>query len=398
MPTADERLEPADRAPPLTWWGQTWRYLLVIGLSLLGWWNLASWQLRNEPWWFALDLVIGLGCLVLVWFRRRWPLAVALSTAVLGGVSLTAGGPATLALVSLATRRRWREIVPVTALSLLGVGTVLLLDPTSPNTRSEFALQLGVVVPLVLATVGWGMYIGSRRELLASLRERARRAEDEQEARVAQARTAERTRIAREMHDVLAHRISLVSMHADAMVFREDLDADGLRRAATVIQESSHRALRELREVLGVLRDDPGDATPERPQPAAGDVEALVAEAVSGGMRVELDSSVDLAEVPESVGRALYRIVQESLTNARKHAPGARVSLSLRGSPTEGLAFEARNPRGFETPRTTGRDAPSSGLGLVGLAERASLSGGRMRHHRTAEDDFVLEVWLPWPP
>lgn len=397
MPASDERLDPSDWAPPLSWWGHTWRYVLTIALSLLSWSALAKWQWSNKPWWFVLDLLLGIACLVLVWYRRRWPLVVALTTAALAAVSLTAAGPATLALVSLATRRRWREMVPVTVVTLVGVLTVMSLDPTAPSSRTDFALQLALLLILMVAVIGWGLYIGSRRELLANLRERARRAEGDQEARVAQAQTAERSRIAREMHDVLAHRISLVSMHADAMVFRQDLDADGLREAATVIQESSHRALRELREVLGVLREDAGDAAPERPQPSAGDLEALVNEAVAGGMRVDLDTSVNFDEIPESVGRTLYRIVQESLTNARKHAPGARVSLSLHGSPAEGLDFVVRNPRSFETSRTGRRTAPSSGLGLVGLAERANLSGGGMRQRRTPEGDFVLEVWLPWP-
>ncbi len=178
------------------------------------------------------------------------------------------------------------------------------------------------------------MYVGSRRELLWTLRDRARRAEDEQATRVAAARTAERTRIAREMHDVLAHRISLVTMHADAMVYRTDLGTEELRESAAVIQESSHRALVELREVLGVLRDDPGDAEPERPQPGARDVPALVDELLADGMRLDVDlGGTDLGAVPDTAGRTLYRVVQEALTNARKHAPNALVQLSVRAGP-----------------------------------------------------------------
>ncbi len=165
------------------------------------------------------------------------------------------------------------------------------------------------------------MYIGSRRELLATLRERAVTAEAEQAARVAQARTAERGRIAREMHDVLAHRISLVTMHAGALTYREDLTAEEMRATAAVIQESSHQALVELRDVLGILRDDPGDSSPERPQPSAVDVPALLDEARASGMRIETEDLVALDGIPETIGRTLYRVVQESLTNARKHAP-----------------------------------------------------------------------------
>ena len=134
------------------------------------------------------------------------------------------------------------------------------------------------------------MYIGSRRELLATLRERADTAEAEQAARVAQARTAERAQIAREMHDVLAHRISLVTMHAGALTYREDLTADEMRATAAVIQENSHQAMVELREVLGLLRDGPGDSAPELPQPSAVDLPALLDEARASGMRIESEA------------------------------------------------------------------------------------------------------------
>nr|WP_255670020.1 histidine kinase [Aeromicrobium wangtongii] len=228
---------------------------------------------------------------------------------------------------------------------------------------------------------------------MATLRERAVTAETEQAARVAQARTAERARIAREMHDVLAHRISLVTMHAGALVYRQDLSADEMRAAAGIIQDNAHEAMVELREVLGILRDGPGDAHPELPQPAASDVPALLDEARSSGMRLEQVGAVDLAAVPESLGRTVYRVVQEALTNARKHAPDTLVTVTFAGGPSEGLRVIVRNPM----PIGAGARAPESGLGLIGLAERTALAGGTLTHRLSPDRAFILTAWLPWP-
>src|SRR5699024_3440919 len=148
----------------------------------------------------------------------------------------------------------------------------------NPDSVDDWRTSVPIVVAIVAVTVGWGLYIGSRRELLATLRDRAERAEAEQELRTAQARIAERAPIAREMHDVLAHRISLLTLHAGALAYREDLEPQEVREAAGIIQDTSHQALTDLREVLGVLREGPGDALPELPQPDADDLPELIAE------------------------------------------------------------------------------------------------------------------------
>ena len=328
---------------------------------------------------------------MLVAWRRRFPVAVALVLNLLSAVSGSIGGPATLALVSLATRRQWREIIPV---GLVGLGASIVLvqiDPTGAN--DPWQLTTSFVAAIVAVTIGWGMYIGSRRELLARLRERAETTESEQAARLAQARTAERTRIAREMHDVLAHRISMVTTYAGALSYRDDLTPEQVRETAGIIQENSHQALVELRQVLGVLREDSGDADPERPQPSAVDLPGLVDDARESGMNVAADlGPVDA--IPDLLGRTAYRVVQEGLTNARKHAPNTLVTVGLEGGPDDGLTIAVRNPIHIGTSL----DVPSSGLGLMGLSERATLAGGRLRHGITADREYALTVWLPWPP
>ena len=235
------------------------------------------------------------------------------------------------------------------------------------------------------------MYIGSRRELLWTLRARAERAEAEQELRAAQSRLSERGRIAREMHDVLAHRISQISMRAGALGYRDDLTAEEMRADAVVIRDTAHQALTDLRAVLGVLRDEAGDPL-DAPQPTYADLPGLVDEAREAGMRVTyVDEVATEQPVPEAVGRTLYRIVQEGLTNARKHARDAEVRLEVRGRPEDGVDVVVRNPLGFGPSHT-----PGAGLGLVGLAERAALAGGRLEHGDTGQE-FVLRGWLPWP-
>jgi signal transduction histidine kinase len=379
-----------DYQPRLGVWSHVWRYALVVAISAAAWIELAGWQWENDRAWFVADLALGIGALVLVAWRRRWPLTVALVTNAVTIVSASAGGPATLALVSLATRRRWREIIPV---SVVGLVAGLAFDRFNPVSDEPWPVTVPIIVALVAVTVGWGMYIGSRRELLATLRLRAETAEAEQAARVSQARTAERSRIAREMHDVLAHRISLVTMHAGALSYRQDLTPEQVQETADIIQDTSHQALVELRQVLGVLREDPGDADPERPQPSAEDLPELIGEARASGMKVVTEREGPVDGVPEGIGRDAYRIVQEALTNARKHAPDTLVTVDLWGAPGEGLNVEIRNPLRIGDPA----DTPASGLGLLGLAERATLAGGRLRHEVTADREFTLTAWLPWP-
>jgi signal transduction histidine kinase len=233
--------------------------------------------------------------------------------------------------------------------------------------------------------------VGSRRELLWTLRDRAERAEAEQELRIGKARGDERARIAREMHDVLAHKISQVSMHAGALAFREDLAADEMRGSARVIQQQANEALLELRGVLGVLRDPETGEPTDTPQPTYDDLACLLSAAREHGMHVEYRSDVpEGSAVPQSAGRTVYRIVQEGLTNAAKHAPGTTVHVQVSGSPEDGIDVLVRNPHGFGASRT-----PGAGLGLVGLSERAELRGGRLEH-RTDGSMFVLHGWIPW--
>jgi signal transduction histidine kinase len=369
-----------------------WRVLLSLGVSAFVWATVAPAEWRQARWLFWTDLGLGLAAFVLSFHRRRRPLAVALLVNALGALSASASGPAILVGVSLATRRIVWQILLVGATGMAGVEVFWLIVP--PRDRDPWLLTSAGALAVTIMTLLWGLYVGSRRELLWTLRDRAERAEAERELRFSQGRANERARIAREMHDVLAHRITLVTMHAGALAYRTDLTPEQTRTTAELIQTKSHEALTDLRQVLGVLREgDGGAAEPgERPQPTFSDLGALIGEAEESGMRVRYEDRVSPADVvPDAIGRTAYRIVQEGLTNARKHAPGAAVTVTVSGAVHDGLGIRIRNP-----VRTLGVPGPpGSGLGLVGLAERAKLAGGRLETSQDS-DSFELHGWLPW--
>lgn len=387
------RVRPEDYQPPISPWGHTYRLLLMIAISVLAYAPPRGGALWHHlRWWLFADVALGLACYVAVLWRRRHPVAVTAFANLASAVSLTASGPALLALVSMATRRRWREIVPLAALAV-AAAIVAELIFTVPGGRRASLIDLAFLVVMVGLIVAWGMYIGSRRELLASWQSRARLAEAEQHAKVREARSAERSRIAREMHDVLAHRISTVNMHAGALVYRDDLTPRQVHEAAVVIADTSRQALTELRGVLGVLREGPGDAEPELPQDAPNDLSALVAENVRTRMRIDYTCGAPLEDAPAWLTRTLYRCLQEGLTNARKHAPAAVVAVVIAGGAGSGVTMCVTN--GLAPSRLVA--PPESGFGLVGLAERVKLSGGWQSNGLTGDGRyFELRVWLPW--
>ncbi|SCE77882.1 Signal transduction histidine kinase [Micromonospora coriariae] len=344
-------------------------------------------------WMTGVDTVLGLVCCGLLWVRRRWPLGLAVATVPLTMFSMAAAIPLLILYFTVVVHRRTAVAIAVTGVGLV---TNLVFSWLRPDPSMPYWATVSWGVVLSFAVLAWGMFVRARRQLIVSLRERAERAEAEQQLRVTQARHLERTRIAREMHDVLAHRISLLSLHAGALEFRPDAPADEVARAAGVIRGSAHAALQDLREVIGVLRAEGDGDAPEPPQPTLADLPALIAESRAAGVRVNVTDSVGAAgDVPVALGRAAYRIVQEGLTNARKHAAGAAVTVDLAGGPGTGLTVAISNRWPVGNP--TGAQLPGAGTGLVGITERVTLAGGRLAYGRDDAGDFRLAAWLPWP-
>ena len=174
--------------------------------------------------------------------------------------------------------------------------------------------------------------------------------------RLTQAKTAERTRIAQEMHDVLAHRISLIAVHANVLAYRDDLTREQTKEHAKVVREAAEKAVAELADVLGVLRGGEGADNTAPPQPTLDRLPDLIADSRSAGTAVAVIGRMpDLDELPEDTSRTTYRILQECLTNARKHATGQPVTISITGEEGSHLALEVRNPT-TPAPSCEGRE------------------------------------------
>jgi signal transduction histidine kinase len=338
----------------------------------------------------VLDVVLGIASLAALWDRRRHPVGVAAFVIPASVVSSLAGGAGLVVLFNAAIRCNRRDLIWIIVASLAGSVVYSLLYATSgPDLRDQ--LVFGTL--LFGFTVGWGLFVRVRRDLVGQLHERAARLESEGRLRAEQARSAERERIAREMHDVLAHRLSLLSLHAGALEFRPGAPPEEIAATAGVVREAAASALEELRDVVGVLREGT-DSETRRPQPTLADLPTLIEESRAAGMRIEaeLDLPAD-GEDPGAVGRTAFRVVQEGLTNARKHAPGALVRARVAAG-EDALRIEVRNRAPLRPAQAPA--LPGAGSGLIGLGERVELAGGELRTEVAEGGDFVLAATLPW--
>jgi signal transduction histidine kinase len=392
LATAGTRRDPTARVLPWPWFAAAWAAIAVLTLLAL----VPSLEGAHPPG-AALDVGVAVAALaVLPLLYTRRPVPAALALAALVAVSGAATPASTLATLHVARWFPLRTALPVALAGVAGHAVQALWRPV--------ALPLGwwllCVVAMHAALLGWGAYGRAREALLESLLERARRAEAEQERRVAEARLAERARIAREMHDTLAHRLSLLAATAGALEYRPDAPPERLAAAAALVRDGVSAALEELRDVVRVLRalpdDAPGASPGLVPRPGLGDVPRLVAEARAAGGDVTLDRTGD-ADPPRAVAVAAYRAVQEGLTNARRHAPGSPVVVRVSAAPGE-----VRVVVSDAGPQLVPSGAPAvgggSGTGLVGLRERVALLGGRLDAGPAGDGapGFVLDVRLPW--
>jgi signal transduction histidine kinase len=358
---------------------------LFISPTLRSGAGLASAQL-------AVDVTCGLLAVVSLWWRRRWPVGVALCCLLLGTLSISATPAGLLAQFSLAVHGPARRALLVAGLWVPSVLAFALYS----STTDPLAVLVRVV-PIVLAVTAWGMFIRARRQLLHSLRDRAQRAEADQRQHEDQARMAERTRIAREMHDVLGHRISLLALHAGALEVRPDLPPAEVRATAELMRLTARQALEELRTVIGVLRKVSGDVdvTPSVPPSTLAEIPRIVEDTRRAGVQVSLDMQVDHTDdVPSALARDAYRIVQEALTNISKHARGSEARVELTGASGHGLHITVRNtqPVGAQSEPAL----PGSGAGLLGLRERVDLAGGTLVHGPDGSSNFLVQADLPW--
>ncbi|MEU6794746.1 histidine kinase [Nonomuraea wenchangensis] len=340
------------------------------------------------------ELAVAAAAGLAAWWTRRswWPLA---AVAAVGHVLLLLWPP--LLAASYHAGRdlvRGRDVAAYLGGCAAVSGASALMGAWRDGAHEALAATPGNALFMALAVVGLpfalGLWTRARREV-------RRRAEREQILRAEQVRAEERARIAREMHDVVAHRVSLIVLHAGALEVRTG-DEEAARTAA-LIGGIGREALANLRDVLGVLRapDWATDRAPDRwqaeevaPPPTFADLDRLLDQSRALGVEVVRHDEGEAREVEPAVGRTAYRVVQEALTNVHRHAADARTDVRVRYRP-EALEVEVRN----HAPASPPAGLPGAGWGLVGLRERVELLGGTLRTSAQDDGGFLVAARIP---
>jgi signal transduction histidine kinase len=316
--------------------------------------------------------------------RRRlpmWAAGLAVADVVLQGQLSAAVPVAAYALT--AYHLRWSVRIP----ALVAASGVVLAV-----ISADWPLHSAVVVTccFILWPATLGAYVPARAQLILATTERPERARGVEQLQARRAVFAERVRIAGEMHDVVGHRVSLMVLQAGAAEVAAE-DSTKVRQLADQMQAAGRQALEELRQLVGLLRtDDVTEEVPLAPQPTLADLPGLIEASHRAGMDVSLQPRGQVRVVSEVIERTAYRVVQEALTNAGRHAPGGQVRVTLDYRP-DALAVSVVSQPGTRTANPV----PGTGHGLVGLRERAKAAGGHLRADRQLDGSFDVEAVLP---
>ncbi|MEU3856872.1 histidine kinase [Streptomyces sp. NPDC028722] len=429
-----------DHARALTgpWWWARWRSAVLDGSVALvsavecGAEGIPFARDAGVPVWVGIVFGVIAGSVLLL--RRKWPIAVVLVAIAITpaqmGFLLGVVGLYTLAACELPRR----VLAALAGMSLLGTAVVTFVRVRQDMARGDLTLgdwflpfasvttALGLTAPPLLL----GLYVGARRRLMESLRERADSLERElqllaerAEERAEWARNEERTRIAREMHDVVAHRVSLMVVHAAALQAVARKDPEKAVRNAALVGDMGRQALTELREMLGVLRAGEGvgrraasasslaavgeaaaaaasrvaEAEGAMEGPWLSELEELVGQSAAAGMVVDLSVQGEVRSYAVEVEQTAYRVVQEALTNVHKHAAGAKTYVRLAHRVSE-IAMQVENEPPPE-PASASAGLPSGGNGLVGMRERVAALGGVFVSGPTDGGGFRVSAVIP---
>ncbi len=334
-------------------------------------------------------------CTLPLLVRRRWPIAVfvvGIAGIALGGntIGFAALVAVLLAAVSLGIYSRHRMVAG--SLILLSAVGIAIEYSSGPSGSSALPIP-GEVLPLALLGAAYlaGNEIASRQRQADQQRERAHQLEQERAEAVAAAAETERRHIARELHDVVAHSVSVMVVQAGAARKVMDDKPDAARESLQAVEASGHEAMAELRRLLGVLSENGNEAPPLAPQPGLAGLDALIARVREAGLPVELSVEGPPESLPPGVDVAAYRIVQESLTNALKYAGGARTEVVVRYTP-DGLEIEVIDEGTISTP------ADGIGRGLLGMRERVAVFGGTVAAGKRPEGGYAVLARLPLDP
>ena len=421
------------------WWWTRWRSaVLDAGLAVV-----SAAECGAEGVRFAHDagipaavgVVFGVlaGSALIV--RRKWPIAV-----VLVSIAITPAQMGYLmgivGLYTLAASELPRRIIgSLAGMSFLGMLIVMFVRVRQDMQRGTWELgdwfvpfaSITIAVGMTAPPVLLGLYVGARRRLMESLRERADSLERElqllaerAEERAEWARGEERTRIAREMHDVVAHRVSLMVVHAAALQAVARKDPEKAVKNAALVGDMGRQALTELREMLGVLRSGDGRDARERAAvplvavgvaaaaaasravddegagegPCLSDVDELLGQSAAAGMAVDLSVEGETRSYAAEIEQTAYRVVQEALTNVHKHAAGAKTHVRLAHRVSE-IAMQVENEPPPEPASASAARLPSGGNGLVGMRERVLALGGVFVSGPTDAGGFRVSAVIP---
>jgi len=368
--------------------GRIMPVLIDIGLFLLVLAPTTAWANRSTMLAYAIPLGLAQSLPLLV--RRRYPLTVfglVVAAALFFELRYDSLPPFASALAMYTVASHVVDRRSSLHAGLLGL-IVLSTSPLFLHGQSDERIGHLVIVHLVGFTGAWivGDNVRARRAYLRELEERTERLERERQESALRATREEQERIARELHDVIAHSVSVMVVQAAAANDVFERQPERAREALSSIEESGRSALTELRRLLGIVRtDDPGS---REPQPGLAALESLVEQVRATGLEVELELETSLGELPAGVGLSAYRIVQEALTNTLKHARAsrARVQIARRG---QELAIEVSDNGSGPG------EAAGNGHGLIGMRERVALLGGELEAGAQAGGGFAVKVRLP---
>ncbi|SDT01710.1 Signal transduction histidine kinase [Microlunatus soli] len=366
-------------------------------------------QAFGGGWRMIIGFPLALGAGVLLIWRARWPFVVTLVAAIppICFVSDSAATLVALGWLAAANPPRLRLVIGA-VVSFAATSLALWYDAqriadfapmqwlfgaSAAPDHAVVPLPAVLVIALLLTAIplGIGLLIGARRAV-------DRGAVRQQELQTEVTRREERGRIAREMHDVLGHRLSLLNLQAGAL--EVSADPQQAPEMAKLIRGTTTDALSDLRQVIGVLRDEP-PSRPDRSEPdrlapnrpGLAELPQLIEQSRRAGAGINVTVLLDQpAAAAADLGTAVYRVVQESITNALRHAPGLPLDVTVRGGPGIGVTVEAANP----IAASSAGPSPGAGRGLTGMAERVTALGGRISSGPTDQGRFVVAAWLPW--
>jgi signal transduction histidine kinase len=350
------------------------------------------------------DIALTLVSAIALTARRHRPLVVLVATAAVTAVAIAGGWQVNLAQLAVAValfnyglrRPRPATIVAgaLAAATLGSLSALMVVVGEAGWGRQDVVLWLCTAAAVAIA-------VQSRRATIEALEDRARRAEESREETIRRRVAEDRVRLARELHDVIAHHVAVISVQAGVAEHVVDKNPLAARQALGIVRSSAKTVLAELQSVLGVLRQDE-TTLPTAPAPGLLRLDDLVASFGAMGTSVHVDAPQPLPQLPPAADVVAYRTVQEALTNVHKHAAGAATTISI--SPRVGvLEIEVRNERPpasldpVGAPAAGGGDWTGSGLGLVGMEERVAAAGGVLQTGPTADGGFRVTASLPLP-